>query len=177
MDPQHDGAVILSVIERQIKSAANKITTDPVDYSVSEDAAKLKRLGTRHWSAFSLSHYTSAPIVVVSNEKGRVSLFHRGKLTLGVTKEYLAQMLWDIYSVRKQGDAVSDASLFDEKHFTAYYSAQPFNPTVHSKWFIEHYVHTRLQLYHDSALIISYPKLEVLVKPGTKGYRYSHGFD
>jgi len=79
--PLHDGAVI---INREGTLAAARcilpLTTQPVSSSF---------LGTRHRSALGLSEETDAVIVVVSEERGVVSIAWEGKLYSGLDAEEL----------------------------------------------------------------------------------------
>ncbi len=83
--PLHDGAVI---IDREGALAAARcilpLTTQPVSSSF---------LGTRHRSALGLSEETDAVVVVVSEERGIVSVAHGGKLYSGLDADELRRML------------------------------------------------------------------------------------
>ncbi|MCH7476622.1 MAG: TIGR00159 family protein [SAR324 cluster bacterium] len=98
--PLHDGAVI---INREGKLAAARcilpLTT-----------ARLPRgyLGTRHRSAIGLTEEADAVVVVVSEERGNVSLAHRGKLQLDLDEKDLRRKIAQILHGEKLDDAVSE---------------------------------------------------------------------
>lgn len=94
--PLHDGAVI---INREGMLAAARcilpLTSQPVSSMF---------LGTRHRSALGLSEETDAVIVVVSEERGVVSVAHEGKLYSGLDAEELRRKITEIL----QGGEVED---------------------------------------------------------------------
>lgn len=83
--PLHDGAVI---VNREGMLAAARcilpLTTQPVSSSF---------LGTRHRSALGLSEETDAVVVVISEERGAVSIAHDGKLYAGLDAEELRRKM------------------------------------------------------------------------------------
>lgn len=91
--PLHDGALGLSMCMQRLFAAAIKIPVDPPNYSFSPTARQLKQLGTRHWSAYSLSHYTASPVLVVSSETGYVTLFTKGTATFRMSRNELYEAL------------------------------------------------------------------------------------
>jgi len=82
--PLHDGAMIIG--GRRIKAAACILP-------VSQNQDIPKELGLRHRSALGLSQETDAKVIIVSEETGRISLSHRGKLFLGISAEELQNKL------------------------------------------------------------------------------------
>ena len=77
-NPLHDGAMIIS--ENRISAAACLLPlTERTDLS--------KIFGTRHRAAIGLSEETDAVIVVVSEENGKVSIPHLGKLYYDLSKD------------------------------------------------------------------------------------------
>ncbi len=85
--PLHDGAVIIS--ENRIAAAACflPLTVNP----------KLDRdLGTRHRAAIGLSEESDAIAVVVSEERGEISLVLRGRIERGLTAEALRSRLQEL---------------------------------------------------------------------------------
>lgn len=67
--PVHDGALI-------IRNA--RITSAGCLLPLSRDPAVQKEFGTRHRAAIGLTHETDAAVVVVSEERGEISLVHHG---------------------------------------------------------------------------------------------------
>ena len=82
--PLHDGAMIIS--DKRIKSASCILP-------VSQDQDIPKDLGLRHRSALGLSQETDAKVIIVSEETGKISLAHRGKLFLYISAEELQNKL------------------------------------------------------------------------------------
>ncbi len=81
--PLHDGAVI---IEGDTILAASCILPHSFKNSV-------PLMGTRHKAALGLSESTDANIVVVSEEKGFISLCHNGDMLKDITSEHLHTLL------------------------------------------------------------------------------------
>ena len=83
--PLHDGAVIVD--RDRVVSAGCFLPLDPT--------GKLaKELGTRHQAALSISRETDAVTVVISEEKGTISLAYEGRLLFSLdTKELRARLL------------------------------------------------------------------------------------
>ncbi len=82
--PLHDGAVIIS--GKKIKAAGCILP-------VSQKTDIPKELGLRHRSALGISQETDAKVVVVSEERGKISMAHQGKLYLNISGEELQKML------------------------------------------------------------------------------------
>ena len=82
--PLHDGAMIIS--DMRIKAASCILP-------VSQDQDIPKDLGLRHRSALGLSQETDAKIIIVSEETGKISLAHQGKLSLNISAEELQKKL------------------------------------------------------------------------------------
>ena len=86
--PLHDGAVIIQ--ENKIL-AAGCLLPLPASHNLGEEF--LAR--TRHLAAIGLSQETDAPVIVVSEETGTISLAMKGRLKRGLDKERLKQYLLD----------------------------------------------------------------------------------
>jgi uncharacterized protein (TIGR00159 family) len=82
--PLHDGALIIS--GKRIKAAACILP-------VSQNHDIPKHLGLRHRSALGLSQETDAKVIIVSEENGKISLAHQGKLFLYISAEELQKKL------------------------------------------------------------------------------------
>lgn len=82
--PLHDGALIIS--GKKIKAAACILP-------VSQKNDIPKELGLRHRSALGISQETDAKVIVVSEERGSISLAHHGKLHINISAEELQKKL------------------------------------------------------------------------------------
>ncbi|MDR2497047.1 MAG: diadenylate cyclase CdaA [Tannerellaceae bacterium] len=82
--PLHDGALIIS--DNRIKAAACILP-------VAQNASLPKDFGLRHRSALGMSLETDALIIVVSEERGKISVARNGKLEANITAEELQQKL------------------------------------------------------------------------------------
>lgn len=81
--PLHDGAVIIK--EAEILAAGCTLPHSFKKYDI--------QLGTRHKSALALSDITDAKIIVVSEERGTVSVVEGGRIRQNVTAEFLEQWM------------------------------------------------------------------------------------
>jgi uncharacterized protein (TIGR00159 family) len=84
--PGHDGAVVLR---------ANKVSRFGVHLPLSTDWDQLGGSGTRHAAALGLAERSDALCLVVSEERGEVSIAHGGRLERVATRDGLAQRLYD----------------------------------------------------------------------------------
>lgn len=82
--PLHDGAMIIS--DNRIKAAGCILP-------VAQNAAIPKDLGLRHRSGLGMSMETDALVIIVSEEKGTISVANNGKLAIDITAEDLQQVL------------------------------------------------------------------------------------
>lgn len=82
--PLHDGAMIIA--DGRIKAAGCILP-------VAQNASLPKDLGLRHRSALGMSLETDALIIIVSEERGKISVTHNGKLELNISAEDLQQIL------------------------------------------------------------------------------------
>jgi uncharacterized protein (TIGR00159 family) len=69
--PGHDGAVIIE---------GDRVTRFGAQLPLSNDFAQLRRRGTRHGAALGLAERSDAVCVVVSEERGQISIAHEGTL-------------------------------------------------------------------------------------------------
>jgi uncharacterized protein (TIGR00159 family) len=82
--PLHDGALIIA--DNHIKAAACILP-------VAQHIVLAKEFGLRHRSALGMSMETDALIIVVSEERGKISVAHQGRLAANITAEELQQIL------------------------------------------------------------------------------------
>ncbi|MDR0536554.1 MAG: diadenylate cyclase CdaA [Tannerellaceae bacterium] len=82
--PLHDGALIIS--ENRIRAAACILP-------VAQHAELPKDCGLRHRSALGMSIETDAIVVIVSEERGEISVAHHGKLSVNITAKELQKVL------------------------------------------------------------------------------------
>ncbi|MDH6344067.1 diadenylate cyclase [Parabacteroides sp. PFB2-12] len=82
--PLHDGAMII---------ADNRIKAAGCILPVAQNATLPKDMGLRHRSAFGMSLETDALIVIVSEERGKISVAQNGKIAVNVSAEDLQQIL------------------------------------------------------------------------------------
>lgn len=86
--PGHDGAVIIE---------NNKITKFSCHLPLSKNFQKLQRFGTRHAAALGMSELTDAICLIVSEEKGKISIASNGNLQQIDDLEKLNVMLERFY--------------------------------------------------------------------------------
>jgi len=82
--PLHDGAVIV---------AQNKIKAAGCILPVSQSIELPKKYGLRHRAALGVTEATDASAIVVSEETGKISYFHAGEISHGVTPDELETLL------------------------------------------------------------------------------------
>lgn len=82
--PLHDGAMII---------ADNRIKAAGCILPVAQNASLPKDLGLRHRSALGMSLETDALVIIVSEERGKISVAQKGKLSLNISAEELQQIL------------------------------------------------------------------------------------
>ncbi len=90
--PIHDGAIIIR--NSRISSAGCLLP-------ISRDPTINKELGTRHRAALGLTHETDAIVIVISEERGEVSLVHHGKISRDLDVNALRQQLLELLGLRK----------------------------------------------------------------------------
>ena len=84
--PLHDGAMIIE--GKKIKAAGCIL---PV--SRTSDIPSRLRLGLRHRAGIALSQGTDAKVIIVSEERGKISLAHQGQLKIGISGDDLQRLL------------------------------------------------------------------------------------
>lgn len=82
--PLHDGAIVI---------AKNKIVAASCVLPLASENMVPKNLGTRHRAAIGMSEISDALVIVVSEEKGIISLANNGKIKQGISGDELTSML------------------------------------------------------------------------------------
>ena len=82
--PLHDGAMII---------AGEKICAAGCILPVASNPDLNKDLGLRHRSALGLSQKTDARVIIVSEERGTISLAYRGDIIVDITADELRELL------------------------------------------------------------------------------------
>ena len=103
--PMHDGAVIIS--EERIAAAACflPLTVNP----------KLDRdLGTRHRAAIGLTEECDAVAVIVSEERGEISLARHGRIARGLTLDELRARLQSLLLLHRMSDGARSHRELDD---------------------------------------------------------------
>ena len=90
--PIHDGAVIIR--NSRVSSAGCLLP-------ISRDPSINKELGTRHRAALGLTHETDAVVVVVSEERGEISLVHHGTIVRDLDINGLRNQMLQLLGLRK----------------------------------------------------------------------------
>lgn len=90
--PIHDGALIIR--NSRVSSAGCLLP-------ISRDPGVNKELGTRHRAALGLTHETDAVVIVVSEERGEISLVHHGTMVRDLDVNGLRQQLLELLGLRK----------------------------------------------------------------------------
>lgn len=90
--PIHDGAIIIR---------NSRITSAGCLLPISRDPQLRKELGTRHRAALGLTHETDAVVIVVSEERGEVSLVHHGTMFRDLDINKLRHELLNLFGLRK----------------------------------------------------------------------------
>jgi len=85
--PLHDGAVIIT---------RNKIKAAGCILPVSQSMSMPQEVGLRHRAAMGITETTDAISIVVSEETGRISLFSKGEMEMGLSPDELTQRLSEI---------------------------------------------------------------------------------
>lgn len=89
--PMHDGAVIIR---------GGRIVAAGTVLPLSDNVPDPTPYGTRHRAALGISEYSDAVSVVVSEERGTISIASNGHLISNVTPERLRKLLLELFRVR-----------------------------------------------------------------------------
>lgn len=84
--PLHDCAVIIRNNRIVAAHAVLPLMQD-------DDVANMRRLGTRHRAAIGITEETDAIALVVSEENGKISVAHKGRIVRGFTADELSAQL------------------------------------------------------------------------------------
>lgn len=96
--PLHDGAVIID--EDRIVAAGAMLPLSEREYGYT--------LGARHRAAVGLTEQSDAVVVVVSEEKGIISLVVGGKITPGIEPAVLPQVLTEFLSRKRPQEVIKN---------------------------------------------------------------------
>lgn len=91
--PMHDGGVI--ILGSRIQSAGCL-------FPLSQNPRISKTLGTRHRAALGLTEETDSVVIVVSEERGTISIAEKGELASGVDSDELRRRLTALYFPPKE---------------------------------------------------------------------------
>jgi len=91
--PLHDGAMIIS---------HNRIAVAKAILPVSSNKNVPARFGLRHRSAFGLSEITDAVIIVVSEETGKISIFHNTNIRQNLSSTQLNEYLKEVFERKNE---------------------------------------------------------------------------
>ena len=91
--PLHDGAVVIQ---------HGRIVAAGCLFPLTENQDLSRVFGTRHRAAIGLSEETDAIVIIVSEERGDLSLVYKGKIYQGLKKEELLQKIVEIIKSEKK---------------------------------------------------------------------------
>ena len=96
-NPLHDGAVVIRQARVWKAGAFLPLTANPT----------LDRtLGTRHRAALGISEETDAVVVIVSEERGQISLCFNGNIVRGLDSHSLRQALYGLFYSKRRASAL-----------------------------------------------------------------------
>jgi len=99
-NPLHDGAVVIRAARVWKAGGVLPLTANP-----SLDSA----LGTRHRAALGLSEETDAVVIVVSEERGQISLCFNGNIVRNLDADSLRRALFGLFYTRRQAATLIQA--------------------------------------------------------------------
>jgi DNA integrity scanning protein DisA with diadenylate cyclase activity len=82
--PLHDGAMI--IVDNEIIAAACILP-------IAHNAVIPQEMGLRHHSGLGMASVTDAIVIIVSEERGTITVAHNGKLSIDITAEELQRIL------------------------------------------------------------------------------------
>lgn len=98
--PLHDGAVI--VIDGKLAYAGSIL---PLTKRTDID----KKFGTRHRAAMGITEETDAVCVVVSEERGTITVAYKGSFTSELDSDSLRETLINIFKIEEKGDKADES--------------------------------------------------------------------
>ncbi|MBI5512644.1 MAG: TIGR00159 family protein [Deltaproteobacteria bacterium] len=98
-NPLHDGAVVIRNARIWKAGALLPLTNNP---------ALERSLGTRHRAAIGVSEETDAVVIIVSEERGEVSMCFNGNIVRGLDTQSLRQALYGLFYARKAAAYLRD---------------------------------------------------------------------
>ena len=99
--PLHDGAVIIR---------NNRLVAARSVLPLSDNVLNTSQFGTRHRAAIGISEYSDAVAVVVSEERGTISVAANGRLVANLTGERLRRVLLDLMRGRTNAPRAAEAA-------------------------------------------------------------------
>lgn len=90
--PLHDGAVIIR---------NGRIVSAGAVLPLSDNVTGPQNYGTRHRAAIGISEYSDAIAVVVSEERGAISIASSGRLVSNLTSERLRKVLYELFHLKE----------------------------------------------------------------------------
>ncbi len=98
--PLHDGAIVIRL---------NRILAAAVVLPLTESVGDGGRLGTRHRAAIGITEESDALAVVVSEETGRISVAHNGRIVENLDQERLRRALRSLLRLDRRTDGTQPA--------------------------------------------------------------------
>ena len=92
-NPLHDGAVVLRNGRIALAGAVLPLTSS---------SGLDRQLGTRHRAALGISEETDAVVIVVSEERGEISLCFNGNIVRGLDAQTMRQALYGVLYSKRQ---------------------------------------------------------------------------
>jgi uncharacterized protein (TIGR00159 family) len=90
--PLHDGAVIIR---------NGRVVAAGAVLPLSDNVTGPQNYGTRHRAALGISEYSDAIAIVVSEERGTISIAANGRLVSNLTPERLRRVLYDLFHLKQ----------------------------------------------------------------------------
>jgi len=110
--PIHDGAIIIE---------GSRILAAGCFFPVTLESEMDRNLGTRHRAAIAVTHETDAVVVVMSEERGEISLVEYGEITRDLSIPALRQRLYEAFDLNRPNteDGGTDTAAVQKHHHGA----------------------------------------------------------